>query len=152
MQIDSGALLHLFDTLVIPGEKVIKTPLVSKSEVEPVLENAKNTVSKKLTLVFNTAPTTDEEALLSKILAAIKIQSAETETIISTNSHDLLSSLNESAGIVLSWGTGIIENKKYSLVQKGTLKIIESDTISAIKSDNNLKAQLWNCLKMIFIS
>lgn len=151
MQIDSGALLHLFDTLIIPVEKEIKTSSISKTENEPVLEMPKKVVSKKLTMIFTTAPDSEEEALLGKILAAIKIEPVETDKIISDNSKELLSSLNESSGVILSWGTAIIDDKKYHVVQNGPLKIIESDTISAIKSDNNLKAQLWNCLKMIFI-
>jgi len=162
MQIESGALLHLFDTLILPGEKEMLTKVISikpeeskpeepKPE-EPKLEIPIKVTAKKLTMIFISAPSADEEDLLGKILTAIKIQTSETERIVSKNVLDVMANLNESNGVILSWGADISGMEKYSLAKKDNLKIIVSDSLSFIKADQNLKAKLWNCLKTTFMS
>jgi len=163
MQIESGALLHLFDTLVLPGEKELPTKVISKTIVEtkleelevpkleqPKMESPIKVVSKKLTMIFNLTPSADEEDLLSKILTAIKIQPDQTGRIISNNNSEVLLNMDESNGIILSWGASLTSGEKYVITKKDNLKIIESDSLSVIKMDQNLKAKLWNCLKATF--
>lgn len=150
MQIDSGALLHLFDTLIIPGEMEMISKVVSQTIEEQELKEPEKVVPKKLTLVFNAPPSAEEEDLLSKILAAIKIQADETTRVISANTSGMLANMNELNGIILSWGASLTNGEKYVVTKNNNLNIIESDSLSIIKLDKNLKAKLWNCLKATF--
>jgi len=146
MHIEPAALISLFETLILHEEKIVIPEPENIAELPPVIKKE----SKRLVMIFNTEPTADENIFLDKILTAIKVKSDETEKIYAPDTELLNNIITENTSHVLLWGIGLQGLEKYKMTAKDKAKVISSDELGAIASDQNLKAKLWNCLKLEF--
>ncbi|MFM9944332.1 MAG: hypothetical protein ACKVQB_03785 [Bacteroidia bacterium] len=148
MQIEPEALFGLFDTLILPSEKPVKT---EKQIIEP-------SSSKKMLMLFDKPNPSDAIDFLNKILAAIKLGPEDVESKFEINSELLPEIIKNHSGYLLVWGIEISINpevafakQKYKLHKIGETSLIVCDSLSVVKNDLALKGKLWNCLKEEFV-
>lgn len=141
MTIEPEALYSLFDTLFLPAQI---------TEIKEI--NAPETSSnKRMQMLFDSKPSTDESDFLNKILAAINLKPDEVESVFESNAESMSQIIEKSSGYILAWGIERPGTEKYSVTKMGNCSLIISDSLTVVKNDQSLKAKLWNCLKKEFV-
>ncbi len=141
MKIEPEALYSLFDTLILPTEKTIKSEKVA----------AENQTKKPILMLMEKEYNADEKDFLGKILSAINIKPEEVETKFAITPHLLSEIIEGNSGYIIVWGINFEGIESYKFTKKGSATVLLIDSITAIKNDQSLKGKLWNCLKEEFV-
>ena len=129
----------------------------SKKLQEPEIKYSGN-ISSGVMVILDEEATDNDLSLLSKILAAVKLDLENVALVrVDENIDENLEAITKFDSLkIISFGAGTVKNQlldihsKYAPTTIGGHTVIISDKLSELDQNQELKKRLWNTLKEIF--
>lgn len=135
--------------------QTLPKPELKNIPVTPKLQTIAQKVHKKCILLFvseEDALTEKESTFLSKVMAAVNVQSSEYECINFTGItiNDIASRYAFDKLVLFGVTIPNLQISQYQCTQVKSTKIISADAVWMIEANTSLKKQLWDQLQIMF--